>query len=666
MSAPHHALDAALTRLAIARDPDAWARIVAQAGPELHRLALRLTGDAALADDAVQDALIQVRDGAGRYRARHDPDRDAWGWIMRVGINAALMRVRRRAVQRRREVAPVETLAPAAADAVEQAELRTVLRGALAVLPEAQRAAVVLHCVDGQPLETVAVALGCPLGTAKSWVHRGLGRLRRQLSPLAGALSLTAVAGLLGRLDAASVAFDATRAGALLSAPPAASLAALPSLGMSMSLKIALPIAAALVVATPLWLVATAAESPPADATAASEVPVAVARREHVVAAGETIASISRLHLGSATRWPEMRAANPGVDVVTGLQAGMKLVIPEPPLPTGEIWSVSDAVAAAGVQAHIADGVRVNVRSAPGTQHRLLMVVPPKTPIAVLGRATASGWLAVRLPDPLPLWIQRDALERQIGGTWRVVRTDAVARADATPAEMLFHRCPVGAILDVQPRTIGDCQSVRIPGVVGYIAAKHVALPHGSDVEQMRLWTDAESSRFAELETSIRAAREQLLQPAVQPAVQPDNGVLVTEAVRWPVALDATAAIALATVLRQAAHMDEQSLRIDEKTAMLYVRGTSAQIVHVRLLACLAAPITVQFSENTLADALVAIQRMTSMWEAIRIEGPAGIGDTVLTLNMQAQPARAVLEHLASLVGGRLICELPAVRIVVP
>ncbi|MDQ3898652.1 MAG: sigma-70 family RNA polymerase sigma factor, partial [Actinomycetota bacterium] len=52
------------------------------------------------------------------------------------------------------------------------------LGGLLTELPDAQRTAVVLRHIVGLPYAEMAVVMGCPEGTAKSHVARGLQRLR--------------------------------------------------------------------------------------------------------------------------------------------------------------------------------------------------------------------------------------------------------------------------------------------------------------------------------------------------------------------------------------------------------------------------------------------------------------------------------------------------------
>ena len=61
---------------------------------------------------------------------------------------------------------------------IQRREVTEHLAALLARLPETQRAAVVLRHVTDLPLTEVAEVLGCPVGTAKSHVSRGLARLR--------------------------------------------------------------------------------------------------------------------------------------------------------------------------------------------------------------------------------------------------------------------------------------------------------------------------------------------------------------------------------------------------------------------------------------------------------------------------------------------------------
>jgi RNA polymerase sigma-70 factor (ECF subfamily) len=75
---------------------------------------------------------------------------------------------------------------PSVEQQVERDDLARELGAVLAQLPEAQRVAVVLRHVVGLPTNEVAEVLGCPDGTAKSHISRGLHRLRALLTEQTG------------------------------------------------------------------------------------------------------------------------------------------------------------------------------------------------------------------------------------------------------------------------------------------------------------------------------------------------------------------------------------------------------------------------------------------------------------------------------------------------
>lgn len=74
----------------------------------------------------------------------------------------------------------VEQIDPRAdiAEVIERHETGRQLAGQLAQLPERQRIAVVLRHVNDLPITEIADVLGCPPGTVKSHISRGLRRLR--------------------------------------------------------------------------------------------------------------------------------------------------------------------------------------------------------------------------------------------------------------------------------------------------------------------------------------------------------------------------------------------------------------------------------------------------------------------------------------------------------
>ena len=125
------------------------------------RLAWLLTGSSPVAEELVQDVFVRLLD---RKRSIEKPD----AYLRASVINACKNERRRRRLERRH---PTER--PAATD-LEVDHLRSIL----AELSWQQRAAIVLRYYEDLPETEMATALGCPVGTVKSHLHRGLARLR--------------------------------------------------------------------------------------------------------------------------------------------------------------------------------------------------------------------------------------------------------------------------------------------------------------------------------------------------------------------------------------------------------------------------------------------------------------------------------------------------------
>jgi RNA polymerase sigma-70 factor (ECF subfamily) len=179
-------------RHALAADLDAgFAEVVRVHGDVVYSVALNLTRRPVDAEDLASEALLRA------YRALRGFDGDRIAalsvrpWLLTILRNAA--RNAARDAARRPGPPPVFDPPEATADGAgpaqraEQADTQRLLGAALAELPETQRTAVVLRHVVGLPTSEVAQVLGCPDGTAKSHVSRGLQRLRTLLTgPAAG------------------------------------------------------------------------------------------------------------------------------------------------------------------------------------------------------------------------------------------------------------------------------------------------------------------------------------------------------------------------------------------------------------------------------------------------------------------------------------------------
>jgi RNA polymerase sigma-70 factor, ECF subfamily len=257
----------ALALLARSRDNDAWAFLLEQVGADIERLAARLTWDTALSQDVVQDTLLQIRDHAGRFKPiGEDANASARRWIMRVTANTSLTMLRtRRNTRRRHAAAHVHSprQQPKPPDrSMEEAEQAHLVRIALADLPERNRTAIVLHHIAGLGFPEVAIELGCPLGTAKTHVRRGLERLRNNLLRLGVSLPAVAIICTLQQAPAAVTAIGAAHAALLVAPIKASSIPAITSLtGASLAMKSL--IAAAIIITATTTTYVSAAQSAP-------------------------------------------------------------------------------------------------------------------------------------------------------------------------------------------------------------------------------------------------------------------------------------------------------------------------------------------------------------------------------------------------------------------
>ena len=168
--------DRALLAAHVAGDPHAFGELVALHRDRLYAVALRtLAGPGPdpreEAADAVQDALVQALRGAASFRG----EARVSTWLHRVVVNACLDRLRRRRVRRTEPMPEQEPAAPG--DPFGDSETALDVRAALALLPDEQRAALVLVDLCGLPVEEAAAVLGVPVGTVKSRCARGRGRL---------------------------------------------------------------------------------------------------------------------------------------------------------------------------------------------------------------------------------------------------------------------------------------------------------------------------------------------------------------------------------------------------------------------------------------------------------------------------------------------------------
>jgi RNA polymerase sigma-70 factor (ECF subfamily) len=161
------ASDRFLVAAAQAGDRHAFEALVHRHQTAVYRVALRMLGSAADAEDAAQEALVQAWRALSTFRGE-----SAFStWLYRIVANRCL----HARAARRLTLALPEVLIDPAGDPVEAVarseRLHALARGVLALPPE-QRAALVLRELEGLSYEQIAQVLGVTVPAVKGRIHR--------------------------------------------------------------------------------------------------------------------------------------------------------------------------------------------------------------------------------------------------------------------------------------------------------------------------------------------------------------------------------------------------------------------------------------------------------------------------------------------------------------
>ena len=170
-------LEAGLAAVA-AGDPNALAELYRAYYQPVFLLAASLTGDAALAEDTVQEVFLTVQTCAGRYR----PGTNGRAWLFGVTRNVARWQLRRAHYDTMDEEEPDDL---PATGGTETGCLETMLVGeALRVLSAGEYPVVVLHVFAGLKLTEIARYLDIPYGTVLWRYSEGKKKLKRYYEQL--------------------------------------------------------------------------------------------------------------------------------------------------------------------------------------------------------------------------------------------------------------------------------------------------------------------------------------------------------------------------------------------------------------------------------------------------------------------------------------------------
>ena len=174
----------------VAREASAYEELVRAHGPRMLAVAARYLPCPADAEDALQEAFVNVVRSIARFQRASTLET----WLHRIVVNCSLMSLRRR---RRRPEALLEESAvesgaaspwrcwppPSAHDVVVSQETGVAVRRSVDLLPLTQRSALLLRDVDGLPLADIAELLDVGVSTVKIRLHRARHALQHALRP---------------------------------------------------------------------------------------------------------------------------------------------------------------------------------------------------------------------------------------------------------------------------------------------------------------------------------------------------------------------------------------------------------------------------------------------------------------------------------------------------
>lgn len=144
-------------------------------------IALRIVRRRTVAEDVLQDAFIRIWQNCQDYSVDKG---SGWAWMTTIVRNRAIDVMRRdRGILRDPEDGIAEPIDPADGPllALQRQESAQAVWRCLEKLPVEQRRVILIAYFEGQTHEVIARRVAAPLGTVKTWIRRGLLRIRECL-----------------------------------------------------------------------------------------------------------------------------------------------------------------------------------------------------------------------------------------------------------------------------------------------------------------------------------------------------------------------------------------------------------------------------------------------------------------------------------------------------
>ncbi len=175
--------DAALMQKIAGGNNRAFERLVQRHLPRSVRMAARITGSAAEAEDAVQEAFIRVWKHAAQWESPDAAGAQFSTWFYRIVLNLCIDHKRKRTFTPLDDISEPDDERDNAETGLQRRELSERVRGAVDTLPDRQRAAFVLCFYEERSNKEAAAVLGVSVKALESLLVRARKTLHDNLLP---------------------------------------------------------------------------------------------------------------------------------------------------------------------------------------------------------------------------------------------------------------------------------------------------------------------------------------------------------------------------------------------------------------------------------------------------------------------------------------------------
>jgi RNA polymerase sigma-70 factor (ECF subfamily) len=162
----------------LARDPTAEREFYDAHVDRVYRLAFRMTGDSALAEEITQDTFLRTFDRLSTFRG----ESALATWVHSVALSTTLTALRKRKRRRHHETETENPESFHTGTSPDRVGLRMSLSKAIGDLTEKLRVVFLMHDLEGYKHEEIAGMLDIEVGTSKARLSRAREQLRRALA----------------------------------------------------------------------------------------------------------------------------------------------------------------------------------------------------------------------------------------------------------------------------------------------------------------------------------------------------------------------------------------------------------------------------------------------------------------------------------------------------